>query len=63
MNKIKKIFDYYVKTSKMATTYIGVIGIYITGILAGKILYTLSKKIPQNHWSNYQSGSSPKKMY
>jgi hypothetical protein len=63
MKLLNKIFNKYVLLLKKVTTFAGTTIIYCTAILLGKILYSFSPKIKSNHWSNFESGSSPFKMF
>jgi len=63
MKILKKIFDIYIKISKIITTYLGIIAIYSIGIPLGKIMFSFSPKVNHHKWVNYQPGSSPDKMF
>lgn len=63
MNQLKKIFNKYVKTMKVITTFIGTLFIYFSAIPLGKIIYLLVAKDKHQKWQGYQSGTGSDKMF
>lgn len=63
MNPIKLVFNQYIKTMKVITTYIGIFFIYFSSVLLGKIIYLFVAKETHRKWQAYQSGTASDKMF
>lgn len=63
MNQLKKIFNKYVKTMKVITTFVGTLFIYFSAVLLGKIIYLFVAKEKHQKWQGYQSGTVSDKMF